>query len=118
MLYDESTQALNAVLIDTWWNVNEYMHLTVKRVFLCFNRYMVECELEQGGTRYSGNNCFNRYMVECELFRKIQNCICIRCFNRYMVECECCMRKTPSHSSVGFNRYMVECESFSGSFDK
>ena len=32
--------------------------LFLKMIFhqVRFNRYMVECELEQGGTRYSGSN--------------------------------------------------------------
>ena len=34
------------VLIDTWWNVNHIkMNLCTIRI-LCFNRYMVECELQ------------------------------------------------------------------------
>ena len=49
---------------------------------------MVECEFEQGGTRYSGENCFNRYMVECECFVLGIFMQAGFCFNRYMVECE------------------------------
>ena len=37
-----------AVLIDTWWNVNElYISAVFERIG--FNRYMVECEYLIGG---------------------------------------------------------------------
>ena len=32
------------VLIDTWWNVNEFLSV-IDKYFTGFNRYMVECEL-------------------------------------------------------------------------
>ena len=35
------------VLIDTWWNVNEANEFGLLGSILRFNRYMVECELEQ-----------------------------------------------------------------------
>ena len=31
------------VLIDTWWNVNEFLAV-IDKYFTGFNRYMVECE--------------------------------------------------------------------------
>ena len=31
------------VLIDTWWNVNEFLSV-IDKYFTGFNRYMVECE--------------------------------------------------------------------------
>ena len=98
--------------------------------------------------------CFNRYMVECELDRFKLKRYCKLGFNRYMVECECSstcfkysfafvlidtwwnvnkLRDTPvladrivlidtwwnvnydvyeiEELATGFNRYMVECES-------
>ena len=41
--YDKNGNAINLVLIDTWWNVNKFL---IRHVFdiLSFNRYMVECE--------------------------------------------------------------------------
>ena len=33
--------------------------------------------------------CFNRYMVECELHHYLSSVCVHRGFNRYMVECEC-----------------------------
>ena len=45
MLMVTRTKAVLPVLIDTWWNVNQYFS---KPNFYCinsFNRYMVECEL-------------------------------------------------------------------------
>ena len=35
-----------------------------------FNRYMVECELDNAFTYRRDTLSFNRYMVECELFIK------------------------------------------------
>ena len=32
------------VLIDTWWNVNDYKLIIINNNCYCFNRYMVECE--------------------------------------------------------------------------
>ena len=32
------------VLIDTWWNVNQYEKETAYKMIDRFNRYMVECE--------------------------------------------------------------------------
>ena len=31
------------VLIDTWWNVN-HIKMIFYTILICFNRYMVECE--------------------------------------------------------------------------
>ena len=39
-------QQTRTVLIDTWWNVNVLCNLTCLTISNCFNRYMVECELE------------------------------------------------------------------------
>ena len=38
------TIAVLEVLIDTWWNVNEYGIEVSIWEEICFNRYMVECE--------------------------------------------------------------------------
>ena len=37
---------------------------------LCFNRYMVECELELTNVIGLVYDRFNRYMVECELWNR------------------------------------------------
>ena len=40
------------------------------QIFLRFNRYMVECELQKLAATTATLYRFNRYMVECELFTK------------------------------------------------
>ena len=60
---------ITTVLIDTWWNVNITMHIVHLKVFISFNRYMVECELRTDGCNIIANQRFNRYMVECEWLR-------------------------------------------------
>ena len=43
------------------------MKLVYEAIFTpCFNRYMVECELQKRTTKIVTLICFNRYMVECE----------------------------------------------------
>ena len=37
----------------------------------CFNRYMVECELNKGTNVIVEEKSFNRYMVECECIYSI-----------------------------------------------
>ena len=55
-----------AVLIDTWWNVNIPIARDSKLKQASFNRYMVECELLQSRIKQCPLYRFNRYMVECE----------------------------------------------------
>ena len=40
----QSGAVIDSVLIDTWWNVNDYTVRTEVARQGCFNRYMVECE--------------------------------------------------------------------------
>ena len=78
--------------------------------YLCFNRYMVECEFfyilaffrsspvlidtwwnvnsKIISIKLSIRFSFNRYMVECEYYYLILKLITPLSFNRYMVECE------------------------------
>ena len=37
---------MQRVLIDTWWNVNERLFVSVVPPISGFNRYMVECEFK------------------------------------------------------------------------
>ena len=39
-----NTEISAMVLIDTWWNVNNYLWTYPRGLTLSFNRYMVECE--------------------------------------------------------------------------
>ena len=57
-----------AVLIDTWWNVNNLFFISYKISGSSFNRYMVECEFETIEPNMLAIFRFNRYMVECEYF--------------------------------------------------
>ena len=61
-----------SVLIDTWWNVNDSSTQDTKNSGGRFNRYMVECELEQFLFNQVCAVGFNRYMVECELYHQYQ----------------------------------------------
>ena len=56
---------LGKVLIDTWWNVNNTDIYPVGS-YACFNRYMVECEFCDIPAVDGCRTGFNRYMVECE----------------------------------------------------
>ena len=38
----------------------------VLTIFLCFNRYIVECKFVWGRYRNTGRDGFNRYIVECK----------------------------------------------------
>ena len=40
-----SLKVFARVLIDTWWNVNAMNTTKYNKFSICFNRYMVECEL-------------------------------------------------------------------------
>ena len=44
MMHAELYEQLITVLIDTWWNVNEWL-VSYNEHSASFNRYMVECEL-------------------------------------------------------------------------
>ncbi len=80
------------------------------RIFLRFNRYMVECE-------YYNVSCANLYKwVLIDTWWNV-NLLYLRTlpesdtrFNRYMVECESGLRIYEPENLSGFNRYMVECE--------
>ena len=56
----------STVLIDTWWNVNISNWCSNRIRYLCFNRYMVECESTYNDLKNVTTESFNRYMVECE----------------------------------------------------
>ena len=78
----------NFVLIDTWWNVNA-LFLPGSALFAYrFNRYMVECECSKWELDKQYETGFNRYMVECECEIKSIRLMGLSSFNRYMVECE------------------------------
>ena len=62
------------VLIDTWWNVNLIRSILYLTVSVCFNRYMVECELNTLTSTLYPVPGFNRYMVECEYFIHDEDC--------------------------------------------
>ena len=40
------------VLIDTWWNVNYLQKSKCRGDYICFNRYMVECEFYISGFEF------------------------------------------------------------------
>ena len=63
---DTLMEAMKDVLIDTWWNVNEFTVLVVSPSPESFNRYMVECEYCCMWSTRMVCESFNRYMVECE----------------------------------------------------
>ena len=86
--YDKNGNAINLVLIDTWWNVNGII-----------------VRINSGG-----GDGFNRYMVECEYYYLMLFKIFANRFNRYMVECECWIPEAGERVIASFNRYMVECE--------
>ena len=108
--YDKNGNAINLVLIDTWWNVNKFL---IRHVFdiLSFNRYMVECEslsvLKSAQTVTAVlidtwwnvnmehyNEYIFQYQVLIDTWWNVNVCIGMiqsygsNCFNRYMVECE------------------------------
>ena len=75
------------VLIDTWWNVNNFL----------------------------ANAYVNPLLVLIDTWWNVnygigEMWLCISCFNRYMVECECTKQKIDPADCKSFNRYMVECE--------
>ena len=58
------TNILSIVLIDTWWNVNEYFGDTLQSPVLIDTWWNVNQNIVRD-TKFPVR-CFNRYMVECE----------------------------------------------------
>ncbi|SCI30874.1 Uncharacterised protein [uncultured Coprococcus sp.] len=85
---DTIKRTCNLVLIDTWWNVNK----TLDDIYILLHWVLIDTwwNVNSDHTPTYGQyaTCFNRYMVECEYRKNQQTIYHFYRFNRYMVECE------------------------------
>ena len=58
------------VLIETLWNVKWYGLALIMRMWLCFNRNIVECKVIPEKLFINDSGCFNRNIVECKVYGK------------------------------------------------
>ena len=97
------------VLIETLWNVKQWMKLK-SYANSSINRNIVECK-EMSGFDVSDNAiCINRNIVECK--DKINGKIYIgkTCIYRNIVECKERATKGSAGYDFGINRNIVECK--------
>ena len=78
-----------------------------------FNRYMVECELDNAFTYRRDTLVLIDTWWNVNVFNTVEDAGLYVSFNRYMVECEYVQRLDFHPAERRFNRYMVECELFS-----
>ena len=98
-------------LIDTQWNVNHDILRLALISSLRFNRYIVECKLQ---------NIIGVSITDVDLIDTQWNVNKLASitgqdwsrFNRYIVECKFCMNTINERIHYRFNRYIVECKYF------